>query len=262
MKQEIELVAGRSLFGVNPVIYAEVRPDYPEEFYQRLVECSCNDLLDVASGDGRIGRQLGNRTAMNLTLLEPDDRFLPLLDDIDGAAVHCASFEEAVFDSQSFDLITVGTAFHWLDPITRISRVSALLKPGGYVALLWNVFGDSERRDPFHEATRAVLQDLEISPSAKSGEMPFALRKQEREMEFTRDGGFQLADYLEQRWSLVLDAQDVGKLYSTFSEIQRLDDQERENKLGRLMKIADDEFGGKVIRNVTSAMYLFKKNPP
>ena len=131
MKQEIEISAGRSLFGINPVNYSEVRPDYPEEFYQRLVACSCNDLLDVASGDGRIARQLRGRTAMNVTLLEPDDRFSPFLDDIDGAAVHCASFEEAVFDRQSFDLITVGTAFHWLDSVTRISRVSGLLKPGG-----------------------------------------------------------------------------------------------------------------------------------
>lgn len=261
MKQEIEISAGRSLFGINPVNYSEVRPDYPEEFYQRLVACSCNDLLDVASGDGRIARQLRGRTAMNVTLLEPDDRFSPFLDDIDGAAVHCASFEEAVFDRQSFDLITVGTAFHWLDSVTRISRVSGLLKPGGYVALLWHVFSDSARRDPFHEATRTILQDLEISPSAKSGEKPFALRKNEREMEFTGNGRFQLADYLEQRWSLVLDAQEVGKLYSTFSDIQRLDDHERENILLRLMKIADDEFSGKVIRHVTSVMYLFRKNP-
>jgi hypothetical protein len=49
----------------------------------------------------------------------------------------------------------------------------------------------------------------------------------------------------------------VGKLYESFSHIQRLDADARMKLLDDLMTIADTHFNGKVVRNITSCLYLF-----
>jgi hypothetical protein len=51
----------------------------------------------------------------------------------------------------SFDLILTATAFHWLDPKSRAKGLASLTKPGGCVALIWNVLQDLNLDDAFHE---------------------------------------------------------------------------------------------------------------
>ena len=57
----------------------------------------------------------------------------------------------------SFDLGLSATAFHWLNEDLALTKVAKLLRPGGWWAMVWNVFGDERRPDPFHEATKALL---------------------------------------------------------------------------------------------------------
>jgi hypothetical protein len=63
--------------------------------------------------------------------------------------------------------------------------------------------------------------------------------------------------HLESRWSLVLNTDEVGKLYESFSHIQRLDANARAKLLDEMMTIADMQFNGKVVRNITSCLYVF-----
>jgi hypothetical protein len=59
------------------------------------------------------------------------------------------------------------TAFHWLDEDPALVKIASLLRPGGWWAAIWNVFGDDSRPDPFHEATKELLE----APSSPSGWM-------------------------------------------------------------------------------------------
>jgi hypothetical protein len=45
--------------------------------------------------------------------------------------------------------------------------------------MVWNVFGDDSRPDPFHEATKALLNGPS-SPSAGARNKPFALDAEAR----------------------------------------------------------------------------------
>ena len=51
--------------------------------------------------------------------------------------------------------------------------MAGLLRPGGWWVMVWNDFGDPDRADPFHEATKLLLNGPS-SPSMGDREIPFA----------------------------------------------------------------------------------------
>jgi SAM-dependent methyltransferase len=53
-----------------------------------------------------------------------------------------------------FDLITAAQAFHWFDPLKTRREFVRILKPEGFVALIWN---DRRTQGPFPEAYEALL---------------------------------------------------------------------------------------------------------
>lgn len=264
----IDELEGRTLFGHNVSGYNEVRPAYPKWIYTSLAEQKAlfpdAATLEIGAGNGLATRQLIKYGVSPLTLLEPDKRFAPLLRFLIEASA-CAVeirhevFEDARFEASSFDLVVIATAFHWLNPNTRVEKLSQIVKPNGYVALLWNVFGDSSRADPFHEDTVDLLGSLDASPSHAPDNVPFALDRQAREREFLQDGSFELALYAESRWKLKLNPEQVRMLYEGFSNIARLTEARRSQILAELAHIAETKFAGLVTRNMTSLLYLFRR---
>ena len=75
----------------------------------------------------------------------------------------------------SFDMGLCATAFHWLDEDLALTKVAKLLRPGDWWAMHWNVFGDSRRADPFHEATKYLFSKV-LSPSAGQWRSAFRSR--------------------------------------------------------------------------------------
>jgi len=57
----------------------------------------------------------------------------------------------------------------------------------------------------------------------------------------------------------VIDTDQVGQLYASFSPLQRLDDAARRAVLDELMRIAATQFGGRVERYVTSCLYTARR---
>ena len=115
-------------------------------------------------------------------LVEPDDRLAAFLRETvadEALTVVTSTFEEASLREASFDLGLSATAFHWLDEELALAKVAKLLRPGGWWAMVWSVFGDQRRPDAFHEATNVLLNGLS-SPSAWPGDMPFALDAEAR----------------------------------------------------------------------------------
>jgi SAM-dependent methyltransferase len=167
--------------------------------------------------------------------------------------------EELTPQTESYDLVVAATSYHWLNARHRVAIIGDLLKPSGYVALMWNVFGRLHKVDPFHEATKHLLAHLAASPSGAPDAIPFALDRQAREAEFLQDGRFGLTAYLEIQWTLQLNARQVGLLYEGFSSIARLSEPERNKLLQQLMQIADTTFNGLVERYMTSPLYLFQQ---
>lgn len=269
MSGAIDVAEGRALFGVDPRNYEAIRPPYSERIFEFLTETGAlrpgAATLEIGAGSGLATRRLLEYGANPITLVEPDVRFVPLLEPLTAkynadARLITEPFEEATLPSGHFDLVAAATSFHWIQPAIGLRKIADVLKPGGYVALWWHVFGDGVRHDPFHEATRELLQPLGNSPSDVPGTVPYALDIPARLGDFDATGRFEQPQHTAHCWTLELTTTQVGSLYATFSTISRLAEPERRRILDHLMDIADRQFGGRVVRNMVSPIYVARRS--
>jgi SAM-dependent methyltransferase len=268
MSESINEAEGKALFGGDPNNYDTIRPPYPDKVYDFLQATGALRhtvaTLELGAGNGLATRKLLELGAEPLTVLEPDAGFSRLLTSLASPdsgrfQVIQTSFEDAVLPSQHYDLVAAATSFHWFRPSVRVVKAADVLKPGGYLALWWNVFGDPEREDLFHEATVRVLETLPRSPSDPKDAIPFALDTAARRSEIVSIGAFDEPSCEMYRWELWLSTQQVGALYATFSSISRLPAYQRSTILEQLMDIAEREFGGRVARNMVTPVYVARR---
>ncbi len=255
---------GRQAFGENPADYHSSRPAYPEWVYATLASrCGLRRnivVFEIGAGTGTATRRLLDLGADPLTAVEPDQRlagFLRTNNPDKALKLVVAPFEDALLGEEAFDLGVSATAFHWLDEDPALVKVASLLRPGGWWAAVWNVFGDELQPDPFHEATKELLLGPPANPAAGKGNIPFGLDSVARLAALRRTGAFDVVEDRTSRWSLVLDADQTVSLYATYSNvIARLD---REAVLAEIGRIARNVFMNRVVRNMTTSLYIARR---
>jgi SAM-dependent methyltransferase len=246
---QIDRRFGRAAFGADPPGYDAVRPDYPDWVYQVLRErCGLAPgaaVFEIGAGTGTATRRLIELGANPLVAIEPDARLASFLGEHcpgDSLQILAQDFETATLDQATFDLGVCATAFHWLNENAALTKIAGLLRPGGWWAMVWNVFGDDSRPDPFHEATQVLLAGPE-SPSAGAGGVPFALDAPARLAALDRAGAFEAGEHQTSRWSLVLDPDQTVALYATYSNIAaRADRAEVLAELRRISSVLSQRF--------------------
>lgn len=148
--------------------YVRYRPGYPQE----MIDClkaetglTADTLVaDVGSGTGILTR-LFLDNGNTVFAVEPNDAMRAAAEgdlsnyggfqSIDGTA------EATTLPDGSVGLVTAGQAFHWFDP--RASRVefARILRPGGVVALVWNMRRHTE--PGFMAGYEMMLQSFGLS---------------------------------------------------------------------------------------------------
>src|SRR5438876_6048912 len=125
--------------------YVRYRPGYPKEVLTLLkAECGLKAdsiIADIGSGTGILAELFlasGNRVfgvEPNREMREAGERLLqayPRFTSIAGTA------EATTLPNQSVDFITAGQAFHWFDRAQCLREFERILRPGGWVVLVWN----------------------------------------------------------------------------------------------------------------------------
>ena len=146
--------------------YDRYRPGYPEHLFRTIsseLELPEQPLVvDLGAGTGRASLAMA-ALGWRVTAVEPGK---PMLDVLrarasnDGVIVSTiqASAEATGLDPASADLATAAQAFHWFDQSAATTEMARIVRPGGGVALFWNV-RDAER-SPFVADYHALLQEL------------------------------------------------------------------------------------------------------
>jgi SAM-dependent methyltransferase len=263
MADYIERADGRVAFGNDPAGYHAARPVYPDWVFETLRDrCGLKDgaaVFEIGPGTGIATRRMLDLGANPLVAIEPDQRLAGYLlheNPDEALVVKVSTFEDSTLPEAAFDLGVSATAFHWLDERIALAKIAGLLRPGGWWAMISNVFGDDSRPDPFHDATKELLGGPS-SPSAGAGSVPFALDHKAREAAIVRADAFEGFEKWTSAWSLSLDADQTVALYATYSNISRRPD--KSEVLAELRRVAVDEFGGRVNRNMTTSLYVAKR---
>ncbi len=256
---------GRHVFGTVAAAYLAARPDYPDRVFEVLRDrCGLGPssrVLEIGAGSGQATRRLAASAAF-VVAVEPSEAVVQQLRARLGTAprveIAVAAFEDVELAPSSFDLVAVATAFHWLDPERSLPKIAAVLRPGGWIALWWNTFGDPDLPDPFHDATEPLLRNNAQGPWAGPGRLEYGLDVDARVRELA-DRGFRDVEHEAVHWTLELDAVRTRQLYSTFSNIARLPVAEREPMLDEIERIAREAFGGRVEWQMVTPIYTARR---
>jgi len=266
MEAIIDRKFGRKAFGGDPAGYHAARPGYPGWVFEMLRDpCGLRHgiaAFEIGAGTGTATRRLLGLGAKPLVAVEPDARMVAFLRETvadEALTVVCSTFEDVTLDEASFDLGVSATAFHWLDEEPALAKVAKLIRPGGWWAMVWNVFGDDSRADPFHEATRTLIGGPSSTSIGARG-IEFALDVEARAAAIERTRAFGAVEHRASAWSLVLDADQTVALYGTYSNINIRED--REAVLAELGRIARDKFDGCVTRNMVTSLYIAQRLSP
>ncbi|MDQ3639747.1 MAG: class I SAM-dependent methyltransferase, partial [Actinomycetota bacterium] len=144
--------------------YVRYRPGYPQTVLDLLrSECrltSNSVVADVASGTGLLSElflENANRVygvEPNAEMREAGERRLECYDRFTSVA---GSAEETPLEAGSVDFVVVGQAFHWFDLDAARAEFVRVLRPGGWVALLWNEM--REGATPFMEVYERLIRE-------------------------------------------------------------------------------------------------------
>ncbi len=125
--------------------YARYRPGYPPAVLDCLrQECGLTPrsvVADIGSGTGILTRLFldnGNR----VFAVEPNEAMRreaeEALREYAGFTSIAGRAEATTLSDRSVDLIAAGQAFHWFDAAASQVEFNRILRPGSYVALVWN----------------------------------------------------------------------------------------------------------------------------
>jgi SAM-dependent methyltransferase len=141
--------------------YVKYRPSYPAAIVP-LLESECgltpeSVIADLGSGTGLLS-EIFLRNGNPLIGVEPNLemrlagekhlRQYPKFSSVEGTA------EATTLANESVDFITAGQSFHWFDRARARVEFERILKPGGWVAIVWNGFRVET------SALNAAYQDL------------------------------------------------------------------------------------------------------
>lgn len=126
-------------FGQAAQNYDAFRPKYPETLVREILDSSTTDgprALDVGAGTGILAAQL-REAGCEVLAVEPDSQMAAIARGKD------LTVEESTFESwdpagRTFDLVTFGQSFHWVDPVLALPQIAQALTPQGILALAWN----------------------------------------------------------------------------------------------------------------------------
>jgi SAM-dependent methyltransferase len=245
----------------------DARPPYPEAIYTLLAEvCGCGPgsrVLEIGPATGLATFPLLDLGA-DVVAVEPGAALAQRLRArAAGRALEVVvgPFESADLPAAHFDVVAAATSFHWVDPAVGLAKVAGHLRPGGWLALWWNVFGDPNRPDPFERAIRRMLLELapELHYDAFTGTTPYALDTAARVAEIDATAAFGPVEYHLIPWEGHHDAVGIRNLFATYSPWLALSKAKRNATLDALERIARDDFDDAVTRPYLTSLFLAQR---
>jgi SAM-dependent methyltransferase len=185
-------------------------------------------VLDLAAGTGKLTRVLEQRFARVLAV-EPDAAMRALNPGaVEGTA------EAIPLADGSVDGVFVAEAFHWFDRPEVVAELARVLRPGGTLALLWNVPLD-----------QLVGDDVWDAPAGVPKQNRFETGEWRRAFEGGPFGPFEEAAVEHERR---LTREELVAYYASISWVAVLPEAERARRVARFAAALDREVYSRTLR--------------
>jgi SAM-dependent methyltransferase len=254
----------RKTFDAVADLYDRVRPTYPEalfdELFTRLPDSP--DVLEVGPGTGQATVSLLARDARvtavelgaNLAL-----RLRRKFNDEDQLKIVVSGFEDVQVTSHSFDLVVAATAYHWIEESVRLGKPIELLRPDGWLAIIDTVSISSPSDDGFSERSQAIYD--KYTDGADEPRPPLAHEVTGFMFEaLEKSPLYEIPQRFLYPWDQTNDAETFGDLLRSYSSNQAMPEAQRESFVGEMVRLVNDEFGGRVTRPIVIALTLAQPN--
>ena len=200
--------------------YADSRPPYPHELYAHLQGAGVIGpgvrVLEVGAGAGLATRDLV-ALGCEVTALEPGPRLAAILGErVPAVQVLVSTLEAADLPEGAFDTAVAATALHWVDPATGMPILHRAVRPGGPLAVWRHRFGVDGAPGDFRQRVQQVVDAR--PPERVTGEDRPRGAGAWRPADHLVTGHFTLVEERRWEWSVDLTADQVGRLFATFSD--------------------------------------------
>jgi SAM-dependent methyltransferase len=221
----------------SALTYERGRAGYPAAVADALVAefelDAASRVLDLAAGTGQLSRlfvpRVGSVVAVEplASMREVLARRLPSVEALDGRA------ERIPLPDQSVDAAVVGNAFHWFDGDAAVTELARVLRPGGGLAVLWNVGLSSQ--PPWPERLEQLVDELRANALPLARQCTSGLWRPPLDRAHDRFEPLRFRAFAHER---ALDQEAFVSGIASFSFIAAMPDAERDPVLTRVRALA------------------------
>ena len=130
-------------FGERADVYERHRAGWPADAVDAVFAGLGLDgestVVDLAAGTGKLTRELVPRAGRVIAVEPSEDMRRQLAEAVPAADVRAGSAEDMPLDDAAVDAVLVAEAFHWFGTREAVAEIARVVRPGGGLALLWNV---------------------------------------------------------------------------------------------------------------------------
>ena len=239
----------RTTFNTAAHLYAEVRPGYPKELVQDVINLSAltepSKVLEIGCGTGQATRSFAERGYKIVCLDIGDDMIAVaknVLKEFSNVMFVTQAFEEWESD-EKFDLVISATAFHWVDPKVRYLKASEVLRSDGFLAVFSN---QHVRKDEGFFAESQSLYDKYYSPLTTS-----------RPIHATNFPGVEAFQDPIKRiypWSQTYSSEQYIKLLGTYSGHIALPDKNKRLLFEGITNLIETRYNGQITKHYEAVL--------
>lgn len=240
--QELQLDHERAgSFGSVAEQYDRYRLTYPRELIADLAGLQPTKVLDVGCGTGKATVALAER-GLSVLGVELDERMAQVARS-HGVAVEVAAFESWDAAGRTFDVVTCGDAWHWIDPVRGVAKAAEVLNVGGTIARFWT-------STVLSEAVSAAFDPIyrryapEIAQVWRPAQNMSRFHASSADL-FERSSAFSPVEMRSYQWKHSFAGDEWIGLAATISDHQRLGT-ERLTALLQALRTRIEELGGTV----------------
>ncbi len=241
-------------------LYDRYRPGYPRRLISTLLQITNTPpdgfILEIGSGTGKATLPLARR-GFAIHCIEPGEHLAAVaarkLKRFPKVTFEISRFEKSPLPVAKYDLVVSAQAFHWVPKEEGLSRVAKSLKPGGFVALFWNMVPG---------LTGKLFTEIEIVydqvvPELKGPENHLDLIKQ-RERDIDQSGLFEPIVTRQFPWSKRYNIRQYLGLLNTYSDHLRLPEETRQLLFDRLAETIQ-KHGSTIEKPYFAVLYVARK---